>query len=117
MKPHLILISFLLIVSSLFGQNQNVSNGNIFDGEPYLSINPINSQHMVVAWMGYLPFSNVLIKTKVSFDAGQTWSNMNPIIHIRPLYGSADPAIEFDNSGNVYLSYIDYSRSLDSGAV
>jgi hypothetical protein len=117
MKPHLILISFLLIVSSLFGQNQNVSNGNIFDGEPYLSINPINSQHMVVAWMGYLPFTNVLIKTKVSFDAGQTWSNRNPIIHIHPLYGSADPAIEFDNSGNVYLSYIDYSSSLDSGAV
>lgn len=117
MKPHLILISFLLIVSSLFGQNQNVSNGNIFDGEPYLSINPINSQHMVVAWMGYLPFTNMLIKTKVTFDGGQTWSNMNSISHTNAAYGSADPSIDFDNSGNVFLSYIDFSSSVGSGAV
>lgn len=117
MRAILTTVLFLITIILAFGQNQNVSNGNIFDGEPYLSINPSNSQHMVVAWMGYLPFTKVLLKTKVSFNAGQTWSNMNPITHTNPVYGSADPSIEFDNSGNVFLSYIDYSSSLDSGAV
>ncbi len=117
MKYLLLIISVFVLVSNSFGQNQNVSNGNIFDGEPYLSINPTNSQHMVVAWMGYLPFTNMLIKTKVTFDGGQTWSHMNSISHTNAAYGSADPSIDFDNSGNVFLSYIDYSSSLGSGAV
>ncbi len=116
MRVFLIIALFLTITSS-FGQNQNISNGSVFDGEPYLSINPTNPQHMVVAWMGYLPFSNIVLKTKVTFDGGQTWSNTNPIIHANPVYGSADPSLEFDNTGNVFLSYIDYSSSLDSGAV
>ncbi len=45
-----------------FGQNQNISLGNVFDGEPYITINPNNSQHMVVAWMGYKFGENVVIK-------------------------------------------------------
>lgn len=117
MKTQLIVLSALIFSLNSFGQNQNVSNGYIFDGEPYLSINPLNPNHMVVAWMGYLPFTNVLLKTKVSFDAGQTWSTVNNLPHVNPAYGAADPAIEFDNSGNVFLSYIDFSSSIDSGAV
>ena len=68
MRTAITTLSLLLISLLSIGQNQNISNGNIFDGEPYLSINPSNSQHMVVAWMGYLPFSRVYIKTKVSFN-------------------------------------------------
>ncbi|MBN2728576.1 MAG: T9SS type A sorting domain-containing protein [Bacteroidales bacterium] len=117
MKAFLIIISLLFAFLNSFGQNQNVSNGNIFDGEPYLSINPSNPQHMVVAWMGYLPFTNVFIKTKVSFDAGQSWSTVNNIPHTNLANGSADPSIEFDNLGNVFIAYIDYSSSIDSGAV
>ena len=117
MKTFLILSTLLFFCGSSFGQNQNISNGNIFDGEPYLSINPENPKHMVVAWMCYLPLTNVLIKTRVTFNGGQTWSNINSIVHAKPVYCSADPSIEFDASGNIFLSFIDYSRSIDSGAV
>ncbi len=117
MKTTCITLTLFLLSLNIIGQNQNISNGNIFDGEPYLSINPSNSQHMVVAWMGYLPFSRVYIKTKVSFNAGQTWSAVNNIPHVNPAYGSADPSIEFDNSGNVFICYIDYSQPIDSGAI
>lgn len=117
MRAFFIIALFLIKITLSFCQNQNISNGNIFDGEPYLSINPTNSKHMVVAWMGYLPFTRIYIKTKVSFDAGQTWSSVNNIPHVNPAYGSADPSIAFDNLGNVFLSYIDFSTSMDSGAV
>lgn len=117
MKAFLITTVFFISGICAIGQNQNVSNGNIFDGEPFLSINPTNSQHMVVAWMGYFAFTNVLIKTRVSFDAGQSWSNINTLQHTNPNFGSADPSIDFDNSGNVFLTYIDYDTSIDSGAV
>ncbi len=101
----------------VFAQNQNLSAGLVFDGEPYIAINPNNSQHMVVAWMGYKWQEYIVIKTKVTFDAGQNWSVTNSISHVNPVYGSADPSLEFDNNGNLFLCYIDYSAALDSGAV
>lgn len=114
------ILTFILVISAWhisFGQNENLSNGSVFDGEPYLSINPTNSQHMVVAWMGYMPFENLLIKTRVTFDGGQSWSNKNVIPHVNAVYGSADPSVEFDNAGNVYIAYIDFNVSIDDGAV
>jgi len=117
MKKVFIIISILFLNVSSFGQNQNLSNGNIFDGEPFIAVNPLNSLHMVVAWMGYFPFERISIKTKVTFDAGQTWSPLNSVPHTNALYGSADPSIDFDNSGNIYLSFIDFNRNLSSGAV
>lgn len=107
----------MFLVSNLFGQNQNISNAYVFDGEPYLSINPLNPQNMVVAWMGYVINNNICIKTKTTFDAGHTWSTTHYIPHVNPAYGSADPSLAFDNSGNVFLSYIDYDTGIDSGAV
>jgi len=103
-------ISILLFVSlSSFGQNQNISNGNIFDGEPYLSINPNNSQHLVVAWMGWVNFSNQFkIKTKTSFDGGQTWSSATELPHTVIGYSSADPSIDFNQNGDVFVCYIDF---------
>ena len=99
------------------GQNQNLSQGVLYDGEPYITINPYNSQHMVVAWLGYKPFQYVIIKTKTTFNGGQSWSNTYEIPHTNPLYGSADPSLAFDNTGNVFLSYIDYDIAIDSGSV
>lgn len=117
MKRTIILILFIICKTSLSAQNTNLSSGTVFDGEPYLSINPSNFQHIVVAWLGYLPFNYIVIKTKASFDGGQTWSSTNNIPHTNPVYGSADPSLEFDNSGNVFLCYIDYDVSIDSGSV
>ncbi len=117
MKRLLTSMLFLTSVAYSSAQNQNISQGNVFDGEPYLTIDPHNSQHMVVAWMGFVPFNQVAIKTKVSFDAGQTWSNENYVEHTNALYGSADPSLAFDNDGNVYLCLIDFSAALFSGSV
>ena len=72
---------------------------------------------MVVAWMGYKFGENIVIKTKVTFDAGQNWSITKSIPHINPVYTSADPTLEFDNNSNVFLAYIDFSKVIDSGAV
>ncbi len=113
----LMIFVFLFSTTLSFGQNQNISQGNIFDGEPFLAINPNNSQHFVIAWMGFNPFTKVLIKTKVSLNAGKTWSSVKNIPHTNIAYGSADPSLGFDNNGNVFLTYVDFSKSIDSGSV
>lgn len=107
----LILITFLIWILSIGtnGQNQNISNGSVFDGEPYLSIDPDNSQHFVVAWMGWELNKRIVIKTKVSFNAGKTWSIANNLPHTTASYTSADPSIAFDNNGNIFISYIDFT--------
>ena len=111
------LLIFLFISSLGFAQNQNISQGFIFDGEPFLAINPNNSQHFVVAWMGFNPFTKVMIKTKVSLNAGKTWSSVKNIPHTHLAYGSADPSLAFDNNGNVFVTYVDFSATIDSGSV
>ncbi len=105
------------IIHTLFADNQNLSNGVVFDGEPYLAINPNNSQHLVVAWMGYFPLQRIQIKVRVSFDGGQSWSSTSRIPHVSAGFTSADPSLAFDNGGNVYLAYIDFNTQMDSGAV
>ncbi len=117
MKQIIFIIIVVLISNGSYAQNQNISNGNIFDGEPYIAVNPSNSQHIVVTWMGYFPYTKIYIKTKVTFDGGQTWSALNSIPHTNALYGSADPSLAFDNSGNVFLAFIDFDKNSDSGAV
>ncbi len=101
----------------LVAQNQNISQGNVFDGEPFIAINPHNSQHIIVAWMGYEYLQKVKIKIKVSEDGGITWSNETTLPHLQLNYTSADPSIVFDNNGNIYLCYIDYKLTKDEGKV
>lgn len=110
-------ISCLLFSFMSFGQNEDISGGNLFEGEPYLALDPANPQHMVVAWMGYVPIQPLHIKTKVTFDGGQNWSNAVAIPHVSSTYKSADPSLAFDHNGNVFLSYVDYRQAPDSGAV
>lgn len=107
----------VVLPSMLLAQNANISNGLVFDGEPYLAVNPNNSQHMVVAWMGFKMYNQIVIKTKASFDGGQTWSPANYAAHTNPAYGSADPSLDFDDAGNVFLCYIDFDDLIDSGSV
>jgi len=96
MKTFLIIVSILCLSTSSFGQNQNVSQGPVFDGEPYLTVNPSNSQHMVVAWIGYKFLQLLTINTSVTFDGGTTWSTPIDIAHSISGYQSADPCLEFD---------------------
>lgn len=106
-----IALLFLLLFNSMaFGQNQNLSNGNVFDGEPYIAIDPNNSQHLVVAWMGYIDFTNKFkIKLKTSFDGGVTWSNASELPHTISGYSSADPSIVFGPNGDIFVCYIDFT--------
>ncbi len=116
-KTYVLSMFLLLMFVFSYGQDQNISNGTIFEGEPYIAVDPVNTQHLVVAWMGYFPFTKTSIKTKVSFDGGQTWSSLNYIPHTNTAYGSADPSLAFDNSGNVFLSFIDFDKDTQEGAV
>tara|TARA_Y100000589_G_scaffold321098_1_gene351950 strand:+ start:179488 stop:181038 length:1551 start_codon:yes stop_codon:yes gene_type:complete len=113
------IIFSLLLFGAVIGnaQNQNISQGNIFDGEPFLAVNPQNSKHIVVAWMGYQWLNQIQINIKISQDAGNTWSNEITIPHMKNGYTSADPSMIFDNNGNLYLCYIDFKTTKDSGSV
>ena len=75
MSRLIVLISFILaIAGGIFAQNTNISNGYVFDGEPYMAANPTNPLNLVIAWMGYSPGSPLGIKTIASFNGGRTWS-------------------------------------------
>jgi len=118
MKKISILIFLVFFILSSFGQNQNISEGIIFDGEPYLAVNLQNSQQITVVWMGYIPYvTKVALKIRVSSDGGQTWSDKIYIPHVNSDYGSADPALAYDNSCNLFLSYIDFDKVTIAGAV
>lgn len=109
MKSCCILL-FLLVYSLAHSQNVNVSNGTVFDGEPYLAIDPSNSQHLVAAWMGFKVGQGIVIKTKYSNDGGATWSVANELPHIAGALGAADVSLEYDSNGNLFICYIDYDN-------
>lgn len=99
--------------------NINISNTTIFGGEPFLAINPSNPNNIIISWIA-LDLSTGLkstIKSKVSFDGGQTWGNTYNHPHMYSTWKSADPSMAFRKNGTVYLSYIDYRESPDSGGV
>ncbi len=115
-----IYLSFSLVLTTVLGfaQNQNVSGGVVFDGEPNLAVNPQNSQHVVVAWMGYKFNELIVIKSKYSTDGGSSWSAATSIPHFAAGNQSADVSVQFDHLGNVYLCYIDYDNaSMTNGAI
>lgn len=119
-----ILSIYVLLVAFYIGNaqtiNTNISNGILFDGEPYLVINPTNNQNLVAAWMGF-KFSNgqykIAIKTRASFDGGNSWSIVKTLPHFGTGYGSADVSMAFDKTGLLYISYIDYKQAPDSGGI
>ncbi|MBI4946690.1 MAG: T9SS type A sorting domain-containing protein [Bacteroidetes bacterium] len=122
MKKLLLCILTVLLFQQVNAQplNTNLSNGVIFDGEPYIALNPANNKNLVAAWMG-MKFSSgmfrIAIKTRASFDGGNTWSTVNPLPHVVTAYTSADVSMAFDKTGLLYLSYIDSRQAPDSGGV
>jgi hypothetical protein len=122
MNKFLFCLSFLISLHVAKSQttNTNISNGIVFDGEPYLAINPTNPQNLVAAWMG-LKFSGgafrVAIKTRASFDGGNSWSAVKTLPHFSTSFGSADESMVFDKNGLLYLAYIDYRQLPDSGGI
>ena len=113
-----LLLIFYTTITKSQPANINVSQDFTFDGEPYLAVNPTNPQNIVVAWMGVtINPVRVSIKTKTSFDGGQTWGNYFVQPHFSPTWGSADVSMAFQNNGTVYLSYIDFRHTPDSGGI
>jgi len=101
--------------------NTNISDDLIFDGEPYLAVNPTNPQNMVAAWMAeqYTKGEFVItMKTRASFDGGNTWSAYNTLPHNGTGFGSADVSMAFDKGGLLYICYIDWRQiPNDSGGI
>jgi hypothetical protein len=115
----LLLVALITSFFSFKSQNVNLSNLAVFEGEPYLVINPTNPKNMVVAWMGFV-FGNgtgLTIKVKSTFNSGLTWSSAINLPHMSPNFKSADVSMAFDATGKLFLSYIDYRESPDSGGV
>ncbi len=103
------ILFFCLFAIAATAQNTNISQGKLFDGEPFLAVNPQNSRHLVVAWMGWKRNEQIVIKTRVSFDGGQNWGEGSNPPHAKPEFTSADPSLAFDNAGNIYLCYVDFT--------
>ena len=101
---------FLSVSSITFSQNTLVSSGNLFEGEPYLVINPQNQQHLVAAWMGYQLNQKVCIKSAVSMDGGNNWSSPIAQNHEVATNSSADVSLAFNSSGELFMCYIDYDN-------
>lgn len=115
MKNIFSLLSIFFLSNILISQNVNISNGAAFEGEPYIAMNPNDSQHLIVAWMGFKLGQEIIIKTRTTFDGGQTWSTTTELSHQQAGYGSADPSLKIDNDGNAYLCYIDYDNDNFTG--
>jgi hypothetical protein len=118
------LLTFTLLITgalSSFAQpaNLNISNTQAFEGEPYLAVNPTNTNNIIIAWMALDLSTNfkVSIKSKASFDGGATWGNQRIQPHISAAWHSADVSMAFRTDGTAYMTYIDYRESPDSGGV
>lgn len=121
-KRFILFVSGLFITFGCFSQpaNINLSNSLFFGGEPYLAVNPLNSLNMVVAWMALDASTGfrMSIKSKASFDGGETWDHPFIQPHFGTTWGSADVTMQFRSDGSLYLCYIDYRQALpDSGGV
>lgn len=111
-------LCLLLSAFSAIAQNTLVSSGNLFEGEPYLAIDPQNTNHLVAAWMGFQFNQKIVIKSVVSNDGGSTWSAPVWQAHQQAGNSSADVSLGYDLSGNLYMAYIDYDNiNFANGAV
>ena len=89
MKATRFFIVMLILVagrSAAWPQNSNLSQGIYFDGEPCMAADPSNPRHLVVAWMGFIPYQQIAIKTRASFDGGRSWTAAISIPHASPSY-------------------------------
>ncbi len=122
MKKYLfILLAIPLQVFSQANDQKVASNYCIFntcyaDNEPFIAVNPANSQNVIAAWM-----SPVGIRTAYSMNGGLNWTvNAAALPHAfnNGLIASADVSIAFNKTGTAFLSYVDYKYiTLDSGYV
>jgi hypothetical protein len=110
----------LLLPTVAIAQNQKLSERALFESEPFIAMDPTNSQHLCSAWMsGRLVGGHpVTIVTRSSSDGGTTWSAPQDMPHMADGWQSADVSMAWPSSDTLYLCYIDYLDSTyDSGGV
>ncbi len=108
---------FILTTTNLFSQNTNISEGDVFDGEPFLITNPANPEQITVAWMGFNGLDLIQIQTRVSLDGGMHWESTVGIPHQEFGNVSADPSMAYNSDGALFICYIDYDPYYTSGGV
>ncbi len=109
-------ILWLCTMGIVLPQDVQLSEG-IYDGEPYLVVDPDDPQHLVVAWMGFYPGQGMLITTRASFDGGRSWTPSVRVPHVQNIFSSADPVLAFNAAGEVLLGYIDHNPQVPAGGV
>lgn len=114
------LVTSIFIFSNVFCFSQTdqiITSTTSRETEPFIAVNPADSNNIIAAWMR-ISFPSG-IATKNSHDGGITWSNLNYLPHFSPsiLCTSADVSITFNAAGTAFICYVDYKISLDSGYV
>ena len=107
----LYVLSLSLFSAVSFAQNTPVTTTALFEGEPYLAVNPANSQQLTAAWMSPKLGQNVVIKTSTSANGGTTWSTPISLLHEVSGNTSADVSLQYDSNGDLFVCYIDYNNS------
>lgn len=101
------------------GTDSPITTNVYFDGEPFLISKPDEPHKLTIAWMGFhLPDGlRITIRSRTSTDGGNTWSPPVSLPHVKTGWGSADPTMAYGPDGSLYLVYIDYIKSPDSGQI
>ncbi len=114
---YLRVLLFLISIITVNAQDVPINPNLSWNGESSLAINPVDSNNLVTAWMKLTGIGRVSIAVSSSFDGGQTWSVPVNMPHFFVNSTSADPTLCFRNDGILFLGYIDYLLTHDSGAV
>ena len=98
---------FSNINSTIFSRNLIITRdlGKLsFQTEPHLSVNPLNSNHLV---LGVIDYNFPSVNSYVSTDGGENWNGPFQTRYLNGDIGSGgDPVVSFDNKNNVYIAYI-----------
>ncbi len=106
MKKNTLVLSLLLLFSiSSYSQEKIVNDGNIPEAEFHVVMNPLDSNHMVIATMQGFDDeengNNIVIY--YTFDGGDNWSISDFHAVLEGFEGSGDPVLAFDANGDVLL--------------
>ncbi len=75
---------------------------------PSVAVDPHNSNHVVIAYMDYslLRTGYAGIGVRVSTDGGAHWQSTSVPLPSDFDQGAADPTVQFDDQGHVFISYM-----------
>src|SRR3989441_2912852 len=94
------------LVSSISGDDIQVSTSTLPQNEPSIALNPSNPQYLVVGANDQLSSGAVWLAVYASSDSGLTWTNgLIPNTGILAGFQEAsDPAVSFSQNGTLYYS-------------